>query len=66
MVLSEGKKTRKSGKNVRTGLEDFDAIWKAAPASVKRRWTKEEIDDMRRFTQDALSKFQAAKSEEKR
>jgi hypothetical protein len=58
-VSQKCEKTRKEGKNVRTGLEEFDVIWKGAPASVKRRWSKEDVEDMRNYTKQALAELRS-------
>jgi hypothetical protein len=58
-VSQKCETTRKTGKNVRTGLEDFDVIWKGAPASVRRRWSAEEVEDMRQYTRQALAQMQS-------
>jgi hypothetical protein len=56
-VSQKCEKTRKDGKNVRTGLEDFDVLWKGAPASVRRRWSREDVDDMRDYVGRALARL---------
>jgi hypothetical protein len=58
-VSQKCEKTRKDGKHVRTGLEEFDVMWKAAPASVRRRWSVEDVEDMRNYTRQALSRLPA-------
>lgn len=45
---------RRNGRQVRTGLESFEALWKAAPASVRRRWAREDVEDMKDFTRQGL------------
>src|SRR5688572_3361838 len=49
-VSRKCEKTRREGEHVRTGLEEFDAIWKGAPASVRRLWSKAEVEDMKDYT----------------
>lgn len=55
--VSQGcETTRKNGRSVRTGLEEFEVLWKAAPASVRQRWSRENVDDMKVYSRQALSK----------
>jgi hypothetical protein len=56
--VSQGcEATRKKGKPVRTGLEEFELLWKAAPASVRRNWTRADVEDMKSYTRSALTKL---------
>lgn len=56
--VSQGcESTRKKGRPVRTGLEEFEVLWKAAPASVKRQWTRDEVEDMKSYTRRALMRL---------
>jgi hypothetical protein len=55
-VSQKCEKTRREGKHVRTGLEEFDVIWKGAPASVRRLWSKADVEDMREYTSQALAR----------
>lgn len=48
---------RTTGRGGHTGFEAFDVSWGAAPMSVKRRWSGEAVEDMRKFTRQALAKW---------
>jgi hypothetical protein len=55
-VSQKCEKTRSDGKHVRTGLEDFDVLWRGAPASVRQRWSQEVVEDMRNYSRQVLSR----------
>jgi hypothetical protein len=44
---------------VRTGLEDFDVLWRGAPASVRQRWSQEAVEDMWKYSRQVLSPLPA-------
>lgn len=58
-VSQKCESTRQTGKQVRTGLEDFDVIWRAAPASVRQRWSREAVEDLKVYTKRALAKVRS-------
>lgn len=58
-VSQKCEKTRREGKHVRTGWEEFDVIWKSAPASVRKRWSREDVEDLRGYTRRALANLKA-------
>lgn len=56
-VSQKCEKTRRDGRTVHTGLEPFETLWRAAPASVRNRWSKEVVEDMQAYAREALNRL---------